>query len=80
MISLTDLQKYAVQVGMDGQVFNECLDSSKYQADVKQELKEGYSHGFRATPSFIINDQILFGSPSFEQLSGIIDGLLKAKN
>ncbi|KAF0111789.1 MAG: DSBA oxidoreductase [Chloroflexi bacterium] len=75
-LSVEDLKNYALGLGLDSKIFNECLDSGKYKKDVQQELKNGYSYGFKATPSFKVNDQVLIGPPSFEQLSAIIDELL----
>lgn len=79
-IAVQDLKKYALELGLDANTFNECLDSGKYKKAVQQELNNGYALGFRATPSFLVNDQPLIGPPSFEQLSGIIDELLSAGN
>jgi protein-disulfide isomerase len=79
-ISVEDLKKYALELGLDASIFNECLDSGKYKKAVQQELNNGYALGFRATPSFLVNDQALIGPPSFEQLSRIIDELLSAGN
>lgn len=79
-IAVQDLKKYALDLGLGDNIFNECLDSGKYKKAVQQELNNGYALGFRATPSFLVNDQALIGPPSFEQLSGIIDELLSAGN
>lgn len=78
MISVENMKGYAIGLGLDSRIFNECLDSGKYKKDVQQELKNGYGHGFKATPSFIVNNQVLIGPPSFEKLSAIIDELLLA--
>ncbi len=79
-ISVEDVKKYALELGLDASIFTECLISGKYKKAVRQELNNGYALGFRATPSFLVNDQTLIGPPSFEQLSGIIDELLSTEN
>jgi protein-disulfide isomerase len=69
-----------MQIGLDTQTFNSCLDSSKYKQVVKSEIEQGYDHGFRSTPSFMLNGKPLIGPPSYEQLSTLIDELLETNN
>lgn len=49
-ISISDLKTYAVQIGMDRIVFNQCLDSGNHQPDENQNWKNGLNHSFLATP------------------------------
>lgn len=79
-IGVDQLKQYADDIGLNAQEFNECLDSEKYKGHVKQELQEALSHGFRGTPSFLVNDQKLIGPPSFEQISAIIDEMIATSN
>lgn len=78
-LSVSDLKAYAAQLGLDTAVFNQCLDSGRYQAKVNQSLQEAYQRGFQGTPSFLVNDQPLAGPPSFETLKNLIDPILAAK-
>jgi protein-disulfide isomerase len=76
-ISVDDLKQYAVDVGLEARVFNQCLDSKKYLENVNEELKNAHRLGLRSTPSFRVNEKVLIGPPSFEQISTIVDEILE---
>lgn len=78
--STEDLKAYAAQASLDMQKFNQCLDSGQHQADVQIDWQEALSHGFRGTPSFLINGEPLFGPPSYGQLVSIIEEILAGKS
>jgi protein-disulfide isomerase len=75
-LSISDLKAYAAQLGLDTPRFNACLDSSQHAVDVNNDLKDGFSHGFRATPSFLVNNMPEIGPISFDQFSQLIDAAL----
>jgi protein-disulfide isomerase len=75
-ISVDDLKSYATRVGLDMKTFDQCLDSGQDAAKVNQSLHDAYNHGFRGTPSFLLNGQPLAGPPSFEYLVSLIDPIL----
>lgn len=75
-----NLKQYAVELGLDSQIFNQCLDSGQHTGDVENELQEALNYGFRGAPSFLVNGQRLIGPPSFEQLSVIIDGFILSQD
>ena len=54
-MTVDDLKQYAVQVGMSGRDFDACLDSGKYEQEVKNDLQDGYNAGVTGTPTFFIN-------------------------
>ena len=74
------LKADAAQLGLDTARFSQCLDSGQHQQDVKREWQDAQAHGFRATPSFLINDQTFIGPPTFDQLVSLIDPMLAARN
>ncbi|MBW6475358.1 MAG: DsbA family protein [Anaerolineaceae bacterium] len=74
-----NLKQYAAELGLDTQVFNQCLDSGQHTSSVDNELQEALSFGFRGAPSFLVNDQRLIGPPSFEQLSVILDEIIRSQ-
>lgn len=53
-----DLKKWAADIGLNTQQFNLCLDSNKYDAEVRKDLQDGVTAGVSGTPTFYI------GSPS----------------
>jgi len=75
-IGLNDLKAYASGIGLDIKTFDQCLDSGQHSATVDRDLQDAIAHGFRGTPSFLLNDQPLAGPPSFEYLQGLIDSIL----
>ena len=75
-----NLKQYAAEIGLDAQIFNQCLDSGQHTAAVEIELQEALSFGFRGAPSFVVNGQRLIGPPSFEQLSVIIDEIIASSD
>ena len=74
-----NLKQYAAELGLDTQIFNQCLDSGQHTTTVENELQEALSFGFRGAPSFLVNGQRLIGPPSFEQLSVIIDEIIRSQ-
>jgi protein-disulfide isomerase len=70
------LKAYALEIGVDAQRFNACLEGSKHQASVENELFAAQNLGLRSVPSFLVNQQRLIGPPSYDQLVTIIDEIL----
>ncbi len=74
-----NLKAFAAELGLDQKKFNEALDSGKYRSAVLAEQKEGEALGVNATPTLMINGQIVPGVPSVEKMKALIDEEL-AKN
>ena len=53
---------YAAELGVDIALFDECLNSGKYEAAVMADLQEGISLGITGTPSFVVNGQLVVGA------------------
>jgi len=71
-----NLKGFAVQLGLDAQAFNECLDSGKYAELVQQETAWAQSLGVQSTPTFVLNGQGIIGAQPFEAFQQAIDALL----
>jgi protein-disulfide isomerase len=52
--SVPALKRYAQGIGLDGDRFNNCLQSGKYASRIEKEIAEGVKAGVRGTPSFFI--------------------------
>ncbi|HTP08851.1 MAG TPA: thioredoxin domain-containing protein [Anaerolineae bacterium] len=78
-IDAASLKADAAQLGLDMTRFNQCLDSGLHTVDVNRQWEDAKAHGFRATPSFLINDQPVAGPIPFDQLVSLIDPILAAK-
>ncbi len=71
-----DLKQAARQIGLDGEEFDRCLDSGKYQPMVQAGVAEARALGFRGTPTFDVNGEIIVGPPPLHYLIELIDPIL----
>ena len=78
-LSIDSLKAYARAVGLDGEQFDECLDSGKNKAKVNANLQLGYELGFPGSPGIVVNDTKQPSPPMYETLKGIIDEMLAAQ-
>ena len=67
---------FAEQLGLDVAAFGKCFESGGYQDAVEDQMIEAFGHGFRGTPSFMINDTPLAGPPTYEYLISVVEGQL----
>lgn len=75
-LSVISLKQYARQLGMNGALFDECLDSGRYEHEVQADLADGVSLGVRGTPTFFINGNLVSGVIPKEDLMRVLDQLL----
>ncbi len=85
-----DWVAHAKVVGLDLGVFNECMDSKKYEAAVAEDMKTGIAAGVSGTPTFFIGPldangtsmragQIITGAQPYRVFKRALDSLLEAK-
>ncbi len=72
-LGLEDLKRYASQVGIDANQFDQCLSKGLHKADVQQDVKEGIRLGISGTPAFFINGRPLTGAQPLEVFARMID-------
>ena len=72
-----NLKKLAIELGLDAEAFDQCLDSGKYSDLVQQQNNFARQIGVQSTPSFLINGQTLVGAQPFESFQQVIEGLLE---
>ena len=72
-----DLKLSAKELGLDSQKFDDCLDSRKYEQEVKEDLAEAQKLGIGGTPSFVIGDILVDGAYPFSTFEKIIEEKLK---
>jgi protein-disulfide isomerase len=70
------LKELAVELGLDTETFNECLDSGKHTMAVQESTQIAQSIGVRSTPAFLINGTPMLGAQPFEAFQQVIDQLL----
>jgi protein-disulfide isomerase len=66
------LKAFAVELGLDAKVFNECLDSGKYTQLVQSQTMAATQLGVSGTPSFFVNDWKT-GAVSVEDFGKLIE-------
>ncbi len=64
--------QYASELGLDMPMFNACLDSAKYQAEVQADFEFAANLGISSTPTFFINGIPLVGAQSLEVFMQVI--------
>jgi len=54
---INELKTFAVELGLDTNQFNDCLNSEKYRDEVNNDLQDGASYGITGTPGFFIGNE-----------------------
>ena len=54
-LSVADLKQRAVDLKLDTQAFNQCLDSGREAAAIQTDIQEGARAGVSGTPALFIN-------------------------
>jgi protein-disulfide isomerase len=67
------LKKYAAETGLDTAKFNQCLDSSKYEARVEDALVAGKGLGISSTPTVYVNGRMINGAQPIDVFESVID-------
>jgi len=69
------LKRYAADssLGLDTARFNQCLDSSKYEARVQEALAAGKDLGISSTPTVYVNGRMINGAQPIEVFQSVID-------
>ena len=75
-LSIANLKKWALDLSLDGNKFDTCLDSGKYEEEVKKDFQEGSAAGVTGTPAFFINGILVTGAQPFENFKAIIEAEL----
>lgn len=71
--SKDNLKQFAAELGLDTAAFNDCLDSGKYEATVRNQTAAAGSIGVQSTPTFLINGQPVVGAQPFEVFQQVIE-------
>ena len=72
------LKATARELKLNGEKFDQCLDSAATSEAVKKDLTQGKSLGITGTPTTFVNGYTLNGAASFETLSELIKGQIDA--
>ncbi len=75
--TIDNLKRFAEELGLDTQTFNQCLDSHKYEALVNAETQDAANKGIQGTPTFVIGEQTVVGPRSYDDLKTVIEAELR---
>jgi protein-disulfide isomerase len=75
-LSNSAYKQWAVQLDLDAEEFNTCLDTRKHLSAVRSNLAEGQQAGIQGTPGFIINGQLISGAQPFPVFQQAIESAL----
>lgn len=79
---LTNLQPLAVEIGVDGEAFAECMESGRMTGRVQQDIDNGVAIGVSGTPTAVIQNRsgearMVSGARPLSELQGIVDTLIQ---
>jgi protein-disulfide isomerase len=75
-LSKENLKRFAAELSLDTDAFNQCLDSGKYTELIQQDVQIAQSLGVNSTPHFLINGYTVRGALPFENFQQAIESLL----
>ena len=78
-LSIADLKQRAVDLKLDTQAFNQCLDSGKEAAAIQADIQEGARVGVSGTPAMFINGRFLSGNQPYSEIKDVIEDELQRK-
>ena len=74
------LKQYAVELGLDAEGFNTCLDSQNTARKCRKTLTMRALPGVNATPSFFVNGLPINGAVPFERFVELVELALERAN
>ncbi len=75
-LNVANMKQWASDLGLDTATFNDCLDSGKYESEVKSDMQDGQNAGISGTPSFFINGIKVVGAQPYSTFQQIIEAEL----
>ena len=74
------LKAFAFSLGLDMELFENCLDSGKYSKRVQHNIDEAKKHGVRGTPGFFIvgpdDQQQIGGAQPYSVFKQVLDSMI----
>ena len=78
-LSVPNLKQRAVDMKMETQTFNQCLDSGKFVATIQADIQVGAKNGVSGTPASFIKGRLLSGNQSYSEIRDVIEDELQRK-
>lgn len=71
-------KQYAVDLGLDTDAFNTCLDSGQMASEIQKDMVAGQKAGVQGTPSFFIDGEMITGAQPYSVFEDAIEKALAA--
>ena len=68
-----NLKKFAADLGLDTDQFNECMDSGKHTDLIQSDTSMAQQIGVQSTPSFLVNGTPLVGAVPVGDFQSVIE-------
>jgi protein-disulfide isomerase len=78
-LSIPDLKQRAVDLKLDSEKFNECIDSGREAAAIQKDVQDGARAGVTGTPAMFINGRFLSGNQPYGTIKDMIEDELQRK-
>lgn len=72
-----DFISYAGDLGLDTTAFDSCLSANQDADKIKKDTDAGTAAGISATPTFVINGEVVVGALPYDSFKQVIDAKLK---
>ena len=76
--SRDNLKRFAAELGLDSEQFDECLDSGKYESQVRDEFREAQQRRINSTPSILVDGQLIQNGMNYEVLQAAVEAALSS--
>ncbi|MBS3128112.1 DsbA family protein [Candidatus Woesearchaeota archaeon] len=73
---VTSFKQYALDLSLNTEMFNDCLDKGKYASEVQKDIADGSAAGITGTPGFLINGKLVSGAQPFSVFQQVIESEL----
>lgn len=77
-LNRSSLDIFAEHLQLDIESFASCMDNRTYEQDVIQEREQAVANGVDRTPTILLNDEIVTGIESWEELFVMIEEAIAA--
>lgn len=68
-----DLRRWAAEIQLDADAFNQCVDSQRHKEEVANDYADGAAVGINGTPIFFVNGRVLAGAHPFASFQKVIE-------
>ncbi|HJU90642.1 MAG TPA: thioredoxin domain-containing protein [Gemmatimonadaceae bacterium] len=65
--------RYANEIGLDGNRWEECYDSRRHEARIRANAQEGNRRQIQSTPTFVVGRRMAPGAISYDELKRLVD-------